>query len=57
MTSPEEKLDNAIEEAARKILSSRYTVAMVGAGMSVGERDTALPWRGWSVDSCRATGQ
>ena len=35
MTSPEEKLDIAIEEAARKILSSRYTVAMVGAGMSV----------------------
>ena len=35
MTSPEEKLNTAIEEAARKILSSRYTVAMVGAGMSV----------------------
>ena len=35
MTSPDEKLNKLIEEAAQKILSSHYMVAMVGAGMSV----------------------
>ena len=35
MTSPDEILDKSIDDAAKRILSSRYLVAMVGAGMSV----------------------